>query len=245
MHRGHRTRLKRKFINGGGVDFNDHEILELLLYYSIPRRNTNEAAHELLNEFGNLENILNADVQEIAKVDGIGENSAVLLKLITALAKRQPFSDESSPRKLLNVEQASACARQIFTACQKEILFAVFMDDTMNVLGMERLCMGTDNEIRPIVRNLIEKSVSNHATTIIIFHNHPSGDAIASQSDVNFTTLLYRELKIVGIDLVEHLIISNNGCEPLMKNMREQAIIPSRNDLEEFYNSPDRKSVKK
>lgn len=73
LHRVHRTRLKRRFIHSGGVGFNDHEMLELLLCYSIPKKNTNDVAHKLLNEFGNFENILNASVEEIAEVDGVGQ----------------------------------------------------------------------------------------------------------------------------------------------------------------------------
>ena len=174
LHRGHRTRLKRKFILYGGQNFNDHEILELLLYYAIPRRNTNEVAHKLLNEFGNFENILNANLEDIATLDGVGENSAVLIKLVTALAQRQPFSDESPKRRFATLEDASNCARQMFTLCQREILYAVFMDDAMNILGIERIFIGSDNEVRPNVRVLIEKTVSNRASTLIIFHKDTS-----------------------------------------------------------------------
>lgn len=242
LHHGHRTRLKRRFIHSGGENFNDHEILELLLYYSIPRKNTNDVAHKLLNEFGNFENILNASIEEIAEVEGVGEYSAVLIKLVTALSQRKPFSNEATFKRLTTLEQATLCARQIFTACKKEVMYAMLMDDAMNVRKMVRVCSGTDNEIRPLVRDLIEKAVKSCATTVIIFHNHPSASAVASQSDVGFTTLLYRELKIVGIDLIEHLIIADNDCEALVKTMRNQGLLPARSDLDEFYNFPQKKN---
>ncbi len=240
LHRGHRARLKRKFIHSGGADLNDHEILELLLYYSIPRRNTNDVAHQLLNEFGNFENILNASAEEIAEIEGAGENSAILIKLVTALAKRHPFSEESSQRKFSSIDKATLCARQMFSACQREVMYAAFMDDSMNVLGMTCICVGTDNEVRPIIRSLIEKSVKAHATALIVFHNHPTFDASPSQNDIDFTTLLYRELKIVGIDLVEHLIIANDECETLARTMRNQGLLPKRTDLENFYKYMDK-----
>lgn len=210
-HSGHRQRLKSRYIETQGQSFNVHELLELLLFYSIPRANTNEIAHSLVERFGSISNMTEADIDELKLVHGIGNESAILLKLVLSLAKEYAQEQGKSPNRLDCISKAVEYANQHTIGAIKELVFAIFMDENFNIIDTNLVASGTINEARPILRNVLELCVLKRATTMILFHNHPSGDCEPSVEDVDMTIMLKRELEIIGVTLVEHLIVDGRG----------------------------------
>lgn len=210
-HRGHRQRLKGRYVETQGQSFNIHELIELLLFYSIPRANTNEIAHSLVERFGSINNMIEADIDELKLVHGVGDESAVLLKLVLSLAKEYAEEKRKLPSRLDCISKAVEYANQHTIGAIKELVFAIFMDENFNIIDTNLVASGTINEARPTLRNVLELCVLKRATRMILFHNHPSGDCEPSVEDIDMTIMLKRELEIIGVTLVEHLIVDGRG----------------------------------
>ena len=207
VHHGHRKRLKKKFADLGGDAFDDHELLELLLFYSIPRSNTNEIAHRLMERFGSINRMAEASSDELKLVDGIGDNSVALLRLVLMLAKRYANEERREVKRLNSIEAIVDYANFHTMGAVKELVYAVYMDENLNVIDTNLIASGTVNEVRPMVRTVLELCILKRSTAVLIFHNHPNGGVEPSRDDILFTKLIERELKMIGSDLVEHIIV--------------------------------------
>ena len=224
-HGGHRKRLKYRYLQSKEESFSDHELLELLLFYSIPRANTNEIAHSLIERFGSISNMVEAEVDELKLVHGIGNNSAILLKLMLSLAKRYADEDRIAPKQLDCISKVVDLATQHTMGAVKELVFGVFMDDNFNIIDTNLIASGTVNEAKPMLRTIMELCVLKRATTMIVFHNHPEGVCEPSQADLNFTKMLERELSIFGVSLIEHVIVDGRGdYVAILKYIRDKNI---------------------
>lgn len=235
IHRGHRKRTKQRFLASSGADFCEHEILELLLFYGIPRRNTNEIAHRLQERFGTINRMAEASIDELKLVEGIGDNSAILLKLVLSLAKSYAREMKKESKRLTSVALAVSHARSVTMGATKEVLYAVFMDNSLNVIDTSLIAVGAIDEVSPLIRTVIELCVLKRATAVMLVHNHPNGGVEASVADVDFTSLLERELHIIGVHLVEHLIVDQKSYNPILKGIRRVSDINDQIDMNEFY----------
>lgn len=213
-HEGHRDRLKNRFLSEGLEHFEPHTVLELLLYYSIPRRDTNELAHRLLNHFGSLVGVLNASPEELMSVEGITQNSAVHLHLIAALARRYyaealsaPPADAKMPDKMryLGDKLIACCA-----GLTEEQLFVICLDNSLRELCFECVSSGTPDSIQMLTRQIVELAIKFHAPSVIIAHNHPGGIAIPSRADIASTLALKKSLSAISITLLDHFVVAGD-----------------------------------
>lgn len=210
LHSGHRERLRTRYAKTGGDDFLDYQYLELLLTYAIPRRDTNELAHKLLQKFGSLENVFQADTHVLMSVEGIGASTALFLHMQSDLLKRIRLNRLRDTRGqiLLNTPYASAnYAYVLLCRCAYETVQIVCLNTKRFVTHTEILQNGTLSEAHVYPRNIAEIALVHHAHSVIIMHNHPSGDPTPSSEDANTTQAVRTALAGIDIQLADHLVV--------------------------------------
>jgi DNA repair protein RadC len=206
---GHRQRLRDKFTNNGLDSFHDHEILELLLFYAIPRRNTNGIAHELIKTFGSLSDVLDAPVEKLKAVDGIGDNAATLLKLMPQIARRYSMSKGSFDNILDTTQRSGDYILPFFLSQRDEVVLLVCLDSKNKVLNAQIIHRGSVNSTDISLRKILETAFTYNATKVLLAHNHPSGIALPSVEDIETTKYIRDALKILSIKLVDHIIVAD------------------------------------
>lgn len=205
-HDGHRERLRERFMKTGFDGFEAHEILELILFYSQPRGNTNETAHALIDRFGSVRGVFDADEKELAKVKGMGNQSVVFLKLVLQLAKAYDLS-HSDFEYLDTTKKICAYFFSSFKNIRKEQLQMVCLDDRLRVIGRFVVAEGGLSIVPLNTRKIVEQCIRSECEMIIIAHNHPNGTATPSKEDISATTRLAKALRDVGIELLDHVIV--------------------------------------
>ena len=209
LHDGHRQRVKRRFLAVGAEGMDDHQLLELLLFYAVPRQDTNETAHRLLKHFGSLQNVLHAAPEELTAVEGVGENAAVLLRLTGDIALRARCA--SLPQKVLNSpDRTGAYFMELLAGQKRELLYQVCLDGKGKLLTCRCIAKGTVSASAVHVRQVVENALYAGASTIILAHNHPSGVALPSDADVLVTHRIQEALAPLGIRLADHIIVADD-----------------------------------
>lgn len=218
IHAGHRQRLKDRFLKDGLDHFEEHQVLELLLFYGIPQRDTNEIAHELIRKFGSLPKVLEATPEELAEVKYVGDNVTTLFKLITAVARYYQVSCAMQEKILSTIE---ACGRYLvpfFYQRTNETVFLLCLDAKCKALCCEKVGEGGVNSAGVPIRKIVEVALKYNATSVILAHNHPSGLAIPSGEDVQTTRRVALALDAVEIGLVDHIIVADNDWVSLAQS---------------------------
>lgn len=218
VHDGHRQRMRERFSEVGLEGFNDHNALEMLLFYALPRKDTNELAHKLLLHFGSLPAVLEADYKALSEVDGIGENAAVLLKLIPAISRRY-MEQISIPKK--SVESADEIGKFFLSKFMyepDEIAYALLLDNASRVIACKQVSKGIVNATEVGVKTLVEMAVKHKAVSVIIAHNHPSGLPYPSFEDEDCTETIKNALKLVSVELLDHLIVGGGMYYSMKKS---------------------------
>jgi len=212
MHEDHRQRVRERFLSAGLESFPPHNVLEMLLFYSISRRDTNEIAHRLLEHFGSLVNVLDATPEELCKVEGVGMGSATHISFVAQLARR--YLAEQSGEKL-SFHASQEFQRYViskFMGAKGEVAYLFCMDNAGRLLHSCAVSLGTKYSVSLDNRTLLETAFHHNATKVVLAHNHPNGLCAPSSSDVTLTETaakLYREVNIL---LLDHLIIANGEC---------------------------------
>ncbi len=208
LHDGHRQRSKRRYLALGAQGLEDHQLLELLLFYAIPRQDTNETAHRLLKQFGSLQNVLNAAPEELTAVDGVGENAAVLLRLAGDISLRARCS--SLPQKILNsTDRTGAYFMELLAGQKQELLYQVCLDAKGKLLICRCVSKGGVAASPVSVRQIVENALYAGASGVILAHNHPSGVALPSQQDVLVTRRVQEALRPLGVRLTDHIVVAD------------------------------------
>ena len=209
LHDGHRQRVKRRFLAVGAEGMDDHQLLELLLFYAVPRQDTNETAHRLLKPFGSLQNVLHASPEELTAVEGVGENAAVLLRLTGDIALRARCA--SLPQKVLNSpDRTGAYFMELLAGEKKELLYQVCLDAKGKLLTCRCISRGSVAASPVQVRQVVENALYAGASAIILAHNHPSGVALPSQQDVLVTRQIQEALAPLNIRLADHIVVADS-----------------------------------
>ena len=177
IHDGHREKMRRRFLETGLEGFADHEALELLLYYAIPRRDTNPIAHALMERYDSLSGVLNAPVEDLEKVEGIGESAAILLSLVSRLSRKARIADASQETILNSSERAGAYLLERFAGERRELVFLLCLDRKGRLLACKRLAEGDVASADLNIRKVVEMALLTSASAVILAHNHPSGVA--------------------------------------------------------------------
>ncbi|MBE7035012.1 MAG: DNA repair protein RadC [Ruminococcaceae bacterium] len=212
QHDGHRKRMKERFLHEEGFEhFAQHEILELLLYSTIARRDTNPIAHDLIKEYGNIAGVFEADPKKLLEIDGIGENSAFLLSLIPHLARAYNQAKWSRFIQLGTTELAGQYAINLFIGKNHEEFHMICVDSNRRVIHQSRLTKGTINEVPAYPRVIVEEVLRRKAQHVIFAHNHPGGSLLPSESDKLATNQLIAALEAINVNVIDHIIVSGNS----------------------------------
>lgn len=210
IHDGHREKMRRRFLSGGLEHFADHEVLELLLFYALPRRDTNPIAHELINRYGSLSGVLSAPLEDLQKVSGIGENAAVLLKMVPAVCHKARIADAERQDVVLNTSsRAGTYLLEYFFGEKNEAIYQLCLDRKGKALSCKRLGEGNVGSAALDIRRMVENAILSGASAVILAHNHPSGIALPSPEDYAATDRAKAALATIGVVLSDHIIVAD------------------------------------
>lgn len=218
IHEGHRQRLKGRFLREGLDNFDELYVLELLLFYCIPRIDTNPIAHRLLDEFGSLTAVLNAKYEELQKIDGISDNAATFLTLITQVGRYYQVKQAEPGQVLRTVEECGKYLMPYFYGREEETVFLLCLDAKCKVLSCKMVGVGSVNSANIPIRRVVEMALAANATTVVIAHNHPSGLAIPSMEDIQTTHKLASAFEAVEIVLADHIVICKNDFVSIVQS---------------------------
>lgn len=207
VHDGHRQRVKDRFVEAGATAFDDHNLLELLLFYAVPRRDTNELAHKLIERFGSYSAVLEASVDELVSVDGMGESAAVLIKLVPEMNKRYMQRNIDGEGTIDSISTAGKYFIAKFAYETVEVVYVMFLDSKNRIISCRELSRGVVNGTDISIRAIAEQALACKATSVIIAHNHPEGIPIPSVEDELTTQKIKVALSTVGIRLIDHIVV--------------------------------------
>ena len=209
IHDGHREKTRQQFLQHGLDAFADHEVLELLLFYAIPRKDTNPIAHALMDRFGSLDAVLAAPVEELCRVKGVGESAAALLKLTPQVYRRSRMAAAERERVLNSSQRAGDYLLELFTGETAEVLYELCLDRKGKLLACRRVGEGGVSSINVDLRKIVENALLTGASGVILSHNHPSGIALPSADDCAATARVKEALGTVGLVLVDHIVVAD------------------------------------
>lgn len=220
LHGGHRQRMKDRFLTHGLENFDDHNVLELLLFYALPRGDVNHLAHELINRFGKLSDVFDAPIEELKKVSGVGDNTATLIKLIPQISRRYMISRSLSEDDvyLTDSKKAGAFIVPYFFGEREEIVYMVCLDAKCKVVNCRMMFRGEVNSANVSIRKIVENALAYKATGVILAHNHPSGIAIPSREDERTTERVMEALRAVDITLADHIVVADEDFVSMADN---------------------------
>lgn len=210
IHEGHRKRMKERFMKSGLDDFAPHNVLEFLLFYSIPRGDTNPIAHRLIDAFGSLSGVFDATPEELMKVSGVGESTAILISMIPQMARKYLEDKADAVNVMGGCGDIGAYFLPKFVGRTNEALMMVSIDNKNKVISCSVVAEGTVDSAKVSRRKVMEEAMKVKATRVILAHNHPRGVAVPSAEDVAMTREIGRLFAQVGIELVDHIIIADD-----------------------------------
>ena len=206
VHSGHRQRVKTRYIAEGLDSFEEHEILELLLFYCIPMKDTNELAHLLIEEFGSLASVFESSTSDLIKRCGISENTAVLISLIPSLSRRYLKAKWGDKPILNSSTKAGEYVVSLFAGRIYEAFYVICLDTQNRVNYPALLQEGTINEAPVYPRLIVETALRHKANSVILAHNHPGGSLRPSNADIEVTKRICNALEAISIKVVDHII---------------------------------------
>ena len=218
IHKGHRERLKQRFLEEGLDNFTDIQVLELLLFFAIPVKDTNPLAHALLDHFGSLTQVLEADVEELKKVPGIKDHAATLLALVTQLCRYYQVSSAQQNQVLTTLEDCGRYLVPRFFGRTKETVFLLCLDAKCKVLCCKEIGEGSVNSASISARKVVETALAANATTVVLAHNHPSGIAVPSNEDIQTTQRIAAALYAVEIHLADHIVVAEGDYVSMIQS---------------------------
>ena len=216
LHKGHRSRMRTKYLMSGADSMPTHELVEMLLYYCIPQKDTNELAHQLLDRFGSLEGLLSASTDEMSSVSGIKESASVLISLVNELNRRREIEKAAPPKVFDDEAVIGEYLVALFHNVSVERFYVILLDNSMRHIETVCISEGSVNANEFNVRRIVEQAFFRHASNVIIAHNHPGGRVIPSMSDVDATRDLNAALSLMGINLVEHFLVADEKYTTLL-----------------------------
>lgn len=208
VHDGHRERLRDSFLEHGLDGFHDLQALELLLFYAIPRRDTNPIAHALLDRFGSLQAVFEASIQELCEVPGVGRHTAGLILLVPQLVKHSRVSAAREKKSIRNGRDAAEYLRPFLDTEREEVAMMVCLDANKAVINCVELARGTVNSVTISCRRIVETALKSKASYVILAHNHPGGRPSLSREDDAVTSGVYKALALVDVKLMDHIVVA-------------------------------------
>lgn len=217
-HDNHRQRVYMRALEGGLASFPEHNALELLLFYCQPRCDTNELAHRLINTFGSFAAVLDAPLIELARVKGVGQTTAQKLKLIPPLCNYYLTSRVQDTKVLDSAEKAVEYLQPRFFGKTEEELYMISLDDKRRILQCALVSHGNVNTTAVNVSQIVSIAMQQHATGVILSHNHPRGIVSPSPDDVRSTMEICKALSLLHIEVLDHIIFTENEHISMAQN---------------------------
>ncbi len=210
-HTGHRDRLRQRFQDGGDTALADYELLELLLFTAIPRKDVKPIAKDLLAQFGTIHKMFAAKIEDLCTIKGISENTAIFIKSIHALHTRGMSNDLINKPILNNWDRLLDYCHATMAEDDIEKFYILYLNRKNTLIHKEVHASGTVDAANVYIREIMKKAMNLGATSLVLIHNHPSGDPTPSGDDITVTNLLIDAGKPLGIEIHDHLIISRSG----------------------------------
>jgi DNA repair protein RadC len=215
-HHGHRRRKKEQFLKNGLDGLPEHEPLEFLLFYAVPRGDTNSIAHSLIKRFGSLTEVLNADYNELKTVDGVGDNAASLICFAKMFSKLYLQNQAQSDLiELYNSDNLKDFCRSLFVGCDEEEFHCIYLTDNLRLISHEKICSGRLGKVDIPVRKITRSILDNNCSRLVITHNHPAGSCLPSRADVDSTQKIRTLYAGMEVELIDHIIIGRDGVSSL------------------------------
>ena len=224
VHAGHRQRMREEILKHKDFDaLQPHRILEVLLFYGIPRKDTNPIAHELLNKFGSLSGVLDAEFSDLVSVKGMTENAATLIKTVLPLARRYENDKFKAGYKFANVDEIGKYLLRRYLAFKNETFGVICLDSAGRLLGFDVLGEGATDVVAVNFRDIAMIVLKYNAPCVIVVHNH-IGSAVPSDEDIEMTISLKRSLASLGTRLLDHMILSGDDYVSMRQSKKFSAI---------------------
>ena len=220
IHAGHRRRLRERYARSDMDDFADHEILELLLTYAIPRADVNAAAHNLIDRFGSVAGSLDALPEELCEVDGIGPGAAQFLTMLPSVYRRYELNKTEPGKPLDTLAKLGEYLHALYVGITFERVYVLLLDNSMSLIDCVNLGNGSVNCSNVTVRRIAELALRKHASAVVLAHNHPRGIAIPSGADIEVTQAVENALETVGVPFLEHVIVTENSYAPILRHRK-------------------------
>jgi DNA repair protein RadC len=221
LHKGHRRRVKDRYLSEGLDSFTDHQVLEMLLFYCIPMRDTNELAHKMINEFGTLATLFEAHPSDISRRCGVSENTAIMISLVPSLARRYFRIKWGDKPSLNSSSKAGEYSVTLFAGRTYEAFYVICLDSQNRVNYAALLHEGTINEAPVYPRLIVETALRHQASSVILAHNHPGGSLQPSGADLAVTKKITDALAAISIKVIDHIIVAGDKY----LSFREKGII--------------------
>lgn len=210
MHKEHRKRLRQRFLQEGLENFEPHVILELLLFYALPRKDTNELAHKVLNHFGSLSEVFDASFDQLMEVDGIGKESATLLSMVSQLSNVYMI-DKVAKKSIKGLDQVAQFAYQCLIDKNTEHILLICLDNNQSMITYKIISEGSVDQSLGDIREIARMMLSVNATAAVLAHNHPRGSTRPSAADERFTISVNEGLSKLHLKLLDHVIVNPGG----------------------------------
>ncbi len=224
IHKGHRQKVKQRFYDCGMDGMPVHNVLEMLLFFGIPQKDTNPLAHELITKFGSFSGVLEARREDLLTVKGMTDNAACLITMMLPVYKQ--YKNDLT-RKRVVLEEAKDYAEYIghqFYDATNERVYIICIDSSNRAINYFKVGEGDFSSVKMDKREIVSCVLHSQAKQVVLCHNHPHGILAPSREDVNSTLELYDLLKDLGVRLADHLIFTENDYFAFSKTIKYSAI---------------------
>lgn len=218
---GHRQRVKQTYLENNLSGMADANVLELILFYAVPRKDTKQLAYDVLNHFnGRLDLVFEADIKELQSITGIGESAAILISLFNTVGRRLAAQQNASITCLEDYNDTKAYCRNLLSGLTEERLILITLDNHSKIINVHTIADGSVNMVSVEARRMVEYALRDKATAAVIAHNHPHGSFRPSNNDMAFTRQLNRLLAQLSIRLADHIIVGSDGTLAMKYDIR-------------------------
>ncbi|MDD4295776.1 MAG: DNA repair protein RadC [Ruminiclostridium sp.] len=218
LHEGHREKLRQRFIEEGLSAFEEHQVLEMILFYTIPRRDTNELAHRLIEKFGTLESIFDASPEVLVSEGKVNKNTAVFLSMIPQLARRYSIQKQGKKPVLDSSAKAGKFITSLFIGKNYEAFYVCCLNSQNQLNYAALVHEGTINEAPVYPRLIVETALRYQASSVILAHNHPGGSLRPSTADIEVTRRICDALNTISITVIDHMIAAGSNYFSFAEN---------------------------
>lgn len=209
MHEGHRERMRQRVIDNGIDSLQPHEVLEYLLFYAVPRKDTNELAHTLIESFGSLSAVFSADYETLLQTKNMTANAAHLLSSVPQILRYYQRDLQSAKKKVISRHDCLEHLRSFFMGAKEEKVYLLCLDADNNIIKTQLMAKGQPAQVALEPRSMVAEAMKQKAVGIIIAHNHPSGKAVPSTADIEITKSIAVALELINVKLYDHFIFTD------------------------------------